>query len=360
MTISTDLQDRFRGCLLAGAAGDALGAPVEFMRRSEILQRFGPHGIQGYARAYGRLGAITDDTQMTLFTAEGLLRGHVRSLLRGKSDMPALVSHAYLRWLLTQGGKPRVDLVDTERGLLAGVKALWSARAPGNTCLSALKDMTHLGQAAQNESKGCGAVMRMAPVGLYFAGTGQALRHTFQLGRELGELTHGHPSGYLSAGVLAAMVQRLAEGAPLAQACDEAAEFLLPNPGHDETLQALRAARQLAASNVAATEAIASLGEGWVAEEALAIGVFCALRATDLRDGVIMAVNHDGDSDSTGSIAGNLLGAVHGKAGIPEEWLAQLELADLVEQLADDLQACHQWPDADLEVLAAALKKYPG
>lgn len=69
------VQARFLGCLLGGAAGDALGAPVEFMSRAEILRRFGPKGIAQYAPAYGGLGTITDDTQMTLFTAEGLIRG---------------------------------------------------------------------------------------------------------------------------------------------------------------------------------------------------------------------------------------------------------------------------------------------
>lgn len=70
--ISPDaIRDRYQGCLLGGAVGDALGAPLEFMRRSEILQAFGPKGITDLVPAYGKLGAITDDTQMTLFTAEG-------------------------------------------------------------------------------------------------------------------------------------------------------------------------------------------------------------------------------------------------------------------------------------------------
>ncbi|MFP4649261.1 MAG: ADP-ribosylglycohydrolase family protein [Halorhodospira sp.] len=67
-------QERFLGCLLAGAVGDALGAPVEFLSRDEIRRRFGSEGVTRYAPAYGGLGRITDDTQMTLFTAEGLLR----------------------------------------------------------------------------------------------------------------------------------------------------------------------------------------------------------------------------------------------------------------------------------------------
>jgi hypothetical protein len=66
--------NRYVGCMLGGAVGDALGAPVEFMRLSEIRQRYGSSGIMDYDRVYGRVGAITDDTQMRLFSAEGLLR----------------------------------------------------------------------------------------------------------------------------------------------------------------------------------------------------------------------------------------------------------------------------------------------
>lgn len=70
MTASLSI-DQVRGSLLGGAVGDALGAAVEFQSLAEIRSRFGPAGILDYAPAFGRLGAITDDTQMTLFTAEG-------------------------------------------------------------------------------------------------------------------------------------------------------------------------------------------------------------------------------------------------------------------------------------------------
>ena len=99
-------RDRVRGCLLGGAVGDALGAPVEFMERSEIVARFGEQGIRDYAPAYGRLGAITDDTQMSLFTAEGMLRGWVRYRFYRDPKVPAL-GYTVLG-LATRGGtEPR-------------------------------------------------------------------------------------------------------------------------------------------------------------------------------------------------------------------------------------------------------------
>ena len=161
-----DLRSRFRGCLLGGAAGDALGAAVEFHSRSEILKRFGSDGIRHYAPAYGLPCAITDDTQMTLFTAEGLIRGLMRYRDSGLIEYPGVTAWAYQRWLLTQGQHNVFDLdpLHPDAGWLYEVDALHSARAPGNTCLSALRNTRVPGEPAMNDSKGCGGVMRVAPV----------------------------------------------------------------------------------------------------------------------------------------------------------------------------------------------------
>lgn len=127
-----DKRARFRGCLLGGAVADALGAPVEFLSRDAILERFGPDGISTYAPAYGRLGAVTDDTQMTLFTAEGLIRSRVRGSLKGITTEVGVTARAYLRWLLTQSERPRhlVDLSDEEPGWLFQQSDLHHRRAP--------------------------------------------------------------------------------------------------------------------------------------------------------------------------------------------------------------------------------------
>lgn len=95
--------DRALGCLLGGAVGDALGAPIEFLSTDEIRARWGPEGLTNFEPHRGRRGSITDDTQMTFFTAEGLIRGAVRGRERGVSSLPSVVHHAYLRWLHTQG-----------------------------------------------------------------------------------------------------------------------------------------------------------------------------------------------------------------------------------------------------------------
>jgi len=104
------------------------------------------------------------------------------------------------------------------------------------------------------------------------------------------------------------------------------------------------------------------LGKGFVAEEALAMGIYCALSARDFEDAIILAVNHGGDSDSTGSITGNLLGAANGIEVIPARWLAPVELRPTIEALADDLAAFPDWrlrSQADAEERAFYAGRYP-
>ena len=365
------VQGRFLGCLLGGAVGDALGAPVEFMSRAEILRQFGSKGISDYAPAYGRLGAITDDTQMTLFTAEGLLRAHVRGCMKGITSYPSMTANAYLRWLHTQGETTYsgVDPIVVNSGWLIQQPALHHRRAPGNTCLSALRAIKSLGDGASNDSKGCGGVMRVAPVGLYLwrrtHAPQAAADEAFELGTELAAITHGHPTGSLTAGVLAVLILALTDRAPLSEALDTAKAILQRQDNHRETLENIELAERLARSNNhTPAEAIARIGQGWVAEEALAIAIYCALVARSFKRGVLLAVNHDGDSDSTGAIAGNLLGAMYGLKSIPVHWLESLELRDVITEVANDLYAFEEWAIGEYstnhEQTELIREKYPG
>jgi ADP-ribosylglycohydrolase len=102
-------------------------------------------------------------------------------------------------------------------------------------------------------------------------------------------------------------------------------------------------ARWLSVSEPNSPDAVRKLGEGWIAEEALAISLFCAMCARDLESGVVMAVNHDGDSDSTGSITGNSVGCIHRVGQIPAKWLEPLELRTVIEEVADDLATAPDW-----------------
>lgn len=351
------LRERYQGCLLGGAVGDALGAPVEFMRRSEILKRFGEPGITDMVAAYGKVGAITDDTQMTLFTAEGALRACVRADVRGMCHPPSVIHAAYLRWLHTQHADAPTDRQPSLDGWLIEQPDLHARRAPGRTCIDALRTATEIGAPAHNTSKGCGGVMRVAPIGMLFHALAQAdpalrsahFKQAFELGCEAAALTHGHPTGFLTAGVMAALIFELLDGHPLPSAIEAVRPLLEARPDHAETLEAIRHAQSLHTSNLAPHAAIRALGEGWIAEEALAIGLYCALKADTLESAVVVAVNHDGDSDSTGLIAGHLMGAIQGRSAIPARWLAPLELREVIEAVADDLATVGRWRIGDWE-----------
>jgi ADP-ribosylglycohydrolase len=328
-----DYRSRVRGCLLGGAIGDALGAGVEFDSLEAIRARYGPEGVTDYVPAYGRRGAVTDDTQMTLFTADGLIRAHVRRDT-GAWHPPTDVHAAYRRWYATQ----REWGPDERRpgdGWLARQEWLYAQRAPGRACLSGLADdVMGTVEAPKNpDSKGCGTVMRSAPFGLL---VGWEPHLVFQLAVECAAQSHGHPTGMLAAGAFAVIVHALVRGDDLDAAVQKALVHLAARPGHEETTDALRAALGTVRQGLPTPERVASLGEGWTAEEALAIGVYCALVAQDMRHGLLLAVNHGGDSDSTGSVCGNLLGALHGETALPPLWLAELEGRATILELADD------------------------
>ncbi|MFD9124472.1 ADP-ribosylglycohydrolase family protein [Kitasatospora sp. NPDC059571] len=325
-----EYRDRVRGALLGGAVGDALGWPVEFHRLDEIRARFGPAGVTGLP---GRSGAegdqVTDDTQMTLFTAEGLLRG----------GTPAAVHAAYRRWLLTQrlpgpGREPD--------GWLLGREFLYASRAPGNACVSGIAGYPRYTPAApfgtagpvNPNSKGCGTVMRSAPFGLLGLGADGA----FRLAAECAQLTHGHPTGYLAAGAFAALVERVAAGVPLPAAVDAVIDQTAAQPGGGETVAALRRAVRVAGEGAPSAEAVERVGLGWIAEECLAIAVYCALAAGP-REALLLSVNHSGDSDSTGAVCGNLVGAAYGLGALPAEWTGGVEGREVLLQVADDLVA---------------------
>lgn len=332
-----EICSRFTGCLLGGAVGDALGAPVEFMSLSQILNRYGENGIEWYDWAYGKRGGITDDTQMTLFTAEGLI---LHGLRYDKEPEVVAVYHSYQRWLVTQKVIDTGSLMKrfgncSTDGVLMGYKNLHSQRAPGQSCLSALAsgDMGTM-ENPINDSKGCGGVMRIAPAGLFLK-----KEKVFDTACQLAAITHGHPTGYLASGVQAQIIHEIISGRELSDGVEEAKRILLGYERHEETLHAVdRAIRAWNEGRPVTPETVENLGRGWIAEEALAIGLYCALAAgDDFAKCVRLAVNHGGDSDSTGSIAGNICGAMLGKDAIPKRFLEDLELADLIEETGQDL-----------------------
>ncbi len=348
-----------RGCIFGGAVGDALGYPVEFMREAEVFSEYGSQGITAY-ELDPKTGTalISDDTQMTLFTANGLLVGDTRGAMRGIQGLPrGYVARAYLDWLMTQESSLReVNRHEryTEEGgcsWLLDVPELYARRAPGNTCLSALRQLSKGGPvddyvaARCNNSKGCGGIMRVAPIAVNYR---MEIEQLDMEGAQLAAITHGHSLGYMPAAVLVHILNRIVfppEGGEMTlkeiilEARDTAQAIFAGDP-HLPALSAIidRAVTLAESGQGTDLDNIHRLGEGWVAEETLGISLYCALKyQDDFSAALIASVNHRGDSDSTGAVTGNIVGALVGYQAIEDKWKQDLELSDLILEVADDL-----------------------
>ena len=349
-TIIGELQDRrkkylpkIQGALIGGAAGDALGYEVEFMRDSEIRRRFGPDGITAYV-LHGGKALFSDDTQMTLFTANGLLYGETCVSLHGtRKKAWSYIRDAYKDWLYTQDPSHKPDRFIS---WLVSIPELHCRRAPGMTCMSAMRSK-RVGTIEKplNDSCGCGGVMRTAPVGLFYGHDGARVspEDIVRYGAYAAAFTHGHPWGYIPAGMLSLIVERAVfENEPLPKIIRDSFDVTKAVFDYDDYWDGFAAfiqkAIDLSGNDDTDRENIRKIGEGWVGHEALAIAVYAALRYEhDLSKALIAAVNHDGDSDSTGAITGNLLGAMNGMSRIPKEWIKKLRERRIVETVAWDI-----------------------
>ena len=347
-----------------------------------IEKQYGKEGITQYqiAREGGK-ALISDDTQMTLFTANGLLVADTKAKISGIQVWPrSYVAMAYQDWLRTQEMSYE-DFVkmneDTEApacnciSWLSDVPELYSRRLPGNTCLSALRIRKSSGYFTEdytkdtvNNSKGCGGLMRIAPLGLMYHQI-----NTMRLDSEAAQIaaiTHGNSLGYMPAAVLTHIINRivfpkekLSLKEIVVEAMNRAMEVFEGDEHLNELADIVDLAISLSENGESDRDNIRKIGEGWVAEETLAIAIYCSLRhQDDFSAGIIAAVNHAGDSDSTGAITGNILGALIGYEAMEEKWKKNLELSDVIMEMADDLCLWIQMSDKSTYDDPEWLKKY--
>ena len=362
------LRDRIRGSLIGGAIDDALGYPVEFSSRQSILAQYGKNGITKFDLSSGGKALISDDTQMTLFTANGLLYGITRWCTHGMlADLPAYVNEAYKEWYQTQTGK--VNYQKRQTCWIRDIEKLNHKRAPGNTCMSALANPQ-----STNNSKGCGGIMRVAPVAMLIASeisrgiTPWKESDVVRLASECAKITHKHPMGYICAAVFGDILFQIYnyESTITEKLLLKFIETALANAhayckdeGEFEECGNLRLqinnAIELSKSSMPDHEAISQLGEGWTGDETLTIALFCTLRhINDFHAALVAAVNHDGDSDSTGSVCGNLMGSIVGEEVYSFPDMDKLELKSLLLEIANDIiKGCtiseYHWPSNEEE-----------
>ncbi|MFC7528879.1 ADP-ribosylglycohydrolase family protein [Actinoplanes sp. GCM10030250] len=319
------------GSLFGLAYGDSLGKPTEFQEYAQIVARYGPGGPR---HLEGEPALVTDDTQMALAVGEALCE--VGTLT------PEVFEPVLRRRFLEWAASPEND------------------RAPGMTCLracAALADGRPWTRATQVESKGCGANMRVTPVGLMprLSEDQRAGAAQLQAG-----LTHGHPTGLAASELTAYACRWLSDGlapadllAALRGRCDEQrkiyrVEWLgslwqrsgAASPedfiatGWDECAAALdRVAQALAAGRYDGDPCLVT-GAGWIAEEALATALYVYLISPEEPVAVLgRGAASSGDSDSIACLAGAFAGAALGLAAWPAEWQTQIEYADRLFRL---------------------------
>jgi ADP-ribosylglycohydrolase len=329
-----DLSDRepkpsrrsaFAGSILGLAIGDALGFPTEFRSRVSIVQAFGPTGVtdlvsvddprwpdRGSSTEQSRFpaGTYSDDTQMTLAVGEALIEA-------GRADVDALMN-AMARRFVEWRASPANN------------------RAPGDTCMRGTDNLARgvpWRQAGVPDSKGCGSVMRVTPIGLYYWRDHARL---LEVARASSLLTHGHDAAVEGAAAGALLVALALEKRTPAEMLAALRETCAPRSA--DLRRRLDDLERLVAAPPDVALSSRGLGEGWVAEEAIASALYCLFQnPDDFERCVLMAVNTDGDSDTIACLVGGISGALHGLEVIPDRWRARVEDSARLHEVADRL-----------------------
>ncbi|WP_324785725.1 ADP-ribosylglycohydrolase family protein [Streptomyces sp. H51] len=314
------------GSLTGLALGDALGFPTEFDDVPSILAEFGPWREM----ALPQPAVVSDDTQMTLALGRALRTAMDRGVLAPKR-LERPLREEFVGWYQSPENN----------------------RAPGNTCLRACSLLKEEGRpwqdASQIDSKGCGANMRVAPVGLAPGLSDDQRAGAAQL---QAALTHGHPTALAASDLTAHAVRLLAQGAEptglvgllRSYAHDNRARYHQawlgdlwtragdPSPesfiarGWDECLEILVRLQDAVRTVSPETDPCLATGAGWIAEEALATGLLCFLLFVDEPVTAIRrAACTSGDSDSIACLTGAFAGAYRGAEAWPTEWADRIE-----------------------------------
>lgn len=319
------------GSLFGLAYGDALGKPTEFLTVAEIQRRYGSGGPRALE---GTPALVTDDTQMTLAVGKALAAAPTPT----PDVLEPLLRARFLEWAISPDNN----------------------RAPGMTCLRACGELARdipWTQATVISSKGCGANMRVAPVGLVPSYDLDTLAGASQL---QAALTHGHPTALAASELTAYTIKLLRDGTdpaalpgalrarchdqrttyredwlgPLWQRADADTPQDYIARGWGECLDVLdRLDRALSLPDDGGDPCEVT-GAGWVAEEALATALLCAIRhAAEPVTALARAATTSGDSDSIACLAGAFLGASQGMAAWPAAWVEQIEYTDQLAAL---------------------------
>ena len=332
-----DYKGKVRGSLLLGALGDAIGYPIEFLPEAAI-DGIAYKSTLRFKDLITKNLVVSDDTQMTLFTLEALLGEPI--------DIIDSVYNHYLDWLWTQiyAEDPRKAFDSPNVSRIKNEEVLHYQRAPGFTCMSALGS----GRKGTlddriNDSKGCGGVMRLSPIAIYYAYNNKySIDEISMLGTESSAITHGHDMSMLASYHLTNLLVRIIRS-PNRSLQENVRDSLTDTINKLSSLNYVEDYKQLIEKSIELSklnkndrECIHELGEGWIAEEAVAIAIFASLKYSNKpKEALLCSVNHKGDSDSTGMITGIILGLYLDDVLEFEDLFIKIDVYNIVLQLME-------------------------
>lgn len=319
-----NFSDKVRGCLWGLALGDAFGQPVEFDTVDEIKYDYGENGIQDVPDR----AIWTDDTEMTIANIQALSTlGPTETIMNTHNQrIGGVFAQSFIEWMENPG------------------------YSPGNTCMCAAEILEEIGpenweNRDKNNSKGCGSAMRAAPIGLWFAQCINNLdckRKFIKISEIQSELTHGHKAAtaaaLASSYAVALAMNGIKPSEMIAHVKDLCGSI---HQDFDSAMERLEESLKSQSSGECNDiEALSHIGQGWVGEQAFALALYSAIRfEEDFKNCMRLAVNHSGDSDSVGCIAGSILGAYLGFSLLPDEWIENLAEKDRYSAVVDSVCA---------------------